>query len=174
LENRISYWLLPCEDERSYFQNLIDQLAEKYGARSFTPHLTLYVAPDTPQDDPGEIMEKAIQGVDPLSLEIDQTQISDEITMTLYISFYPHETLTKMHHKLKLNSTIASDYRLDPHMSLIYYPLKNREKELIATSLQVNRSWVAFDEVWAVSTPDVTNDRVEVDRWEVVCKSRLS
>jgi len=174
LNDRISYWLLPRKEERTYFQKLIIQIAEKYGAQPFIPHLTLYVGRYYPQDDPGEIVEKALQGVKPLSLEIDKIRYSDEVTKTLYISFFPHEALKEIHRELRESSTIASDYRLDPHMSLIYHPLTNSEKELLAGSIHIHRSNVVFDQVWAVSTPDFRNDRVEVDLWEVICKRSLS
>jgi hypothetical protein len=39
----IAYWLLPGEPERSFFQQLINDLGQRYSAPVFEPHLTIHV-----------------------------------------------------------------------------------------------------------------------------------
>jgi hypothetical protein len=44
MTRQVSYWLVPSEEDRAWFQELIDTLAHTHEAPRFVPHVTIYSA----------------------------------------------------------------------------------------------------------------------------------
>ncbi|NEQ22951.1 MAG: cyclic phosphodiesterase-like protein, partial [Microcoleus sp. SIO2G3] len=42
MKTKVSFWLIPSDEDRSYFQEIINTLAQEYDAPAFTPHVTIY------------------------------------------------------------------------------------------------------------------------------------
>ena len=82
----IAYWLIPSEPAHSFFQRIINDLARRYEAPVFEPHVTIHVGADRP-DTAKKALEDAAhecQLVRQTPLRIDQ---SDEFIKTLFVQF---------------------------------------------------------------------------------------
>jgi 2'-5' RNA ligase len=72
LKNKVSFWLIPSEEDREFFQEIIDTLSQEYDAPAFTPHVTIYSGEYTPDESTAELIEKATQDVQGFSLKVDK------------------------------------------------------------------------------------------------------
>lgn len=178
---KLSFWLVPAEPSRSFYQAIIDDLAQRYDAPSFIPHVTLYSGEyscDTPIDC---LIETAIQTIHPFSLKIDRVRYSQHFTKTLFVQFHPHWMLSQISESLRSasfssqesSSIDTSDFILDPHLSLIYGSLSEAEKQHLAETLNLPESELWFDELHAIATPPKTQTREDVKLWNVLYTTKL-
>lgn len=178
---KISFWLIPIEPSRSFYQTTIDDLAQRYDTPSFTPHVTLYsgeYSRDTPID---RLLETAIQTIHPFRLKLDRVRYSQRFTKTLFVQFCPHPRLNQLSERLRSasfrsqesSSIDPSDFILDPHLSLIYGSLSDSEKQHLAETLNLPESELWFDEISAIATPTKTQTREDVERWNVLYTTKL-
>jgi hypothetical protein len=63
----IAYWLIPSEPAHSYLQSLINQLARRYNAPVFEPHVTVHVGVNC-ADAVDELLSNAAQGCERIVL----------------------------------------------------------------------------------------------------------
>lgn len=166
---KVSYWLIPSQEDRAFFQDIINTLAREYDAPSFTPHVTIYSGDSAPDESPDRLLEQAIQGVRPFSLKSDRILYSQEFTKTLFVQFQPNSILSQISQSLQSSSKNPSDYTLNPHLSLIYKQMSNETQKNLMTSLTLPKSEVVFDEVMAISSPEQTQTREDVESWDVIC-----
>lgn len=173
MATKVSYWLIPSQEDRAFFQDIIDTLAREYDAPSFTPHVTIYSGDSAPDESPEELIKQAIQGVQPFSLRSDRILYSEEFTKTLFVQFHPNSILSQISQTLQCSSKHPSDYTLNPHLSLIYKQMSEEIQKNLTTSLTLPKSEVLFDEVMAISSPERTQTREDVESWQVICISKL-
>ena len=82
----IAYWLVPSEPAHSFFQRIVNDLACRYDAPVFEPHVTIHVGADH-ADAAANALGKAAQKCELVRLTplgIDQ---SDEFIKTLFVQF---------------------------------------------------------------------------------------
>lgn len=173
MTTKVSFWLVPAEEDRAFFQDLIDSLAREYDAPSFTPHVTIYSGEYAPDESLAELIETATRGVQPFSLSVDRIFYTGEFTKTLFVQFYPSATLSQISETLRSNSKKPSNYALNPHLSLIYQYLNQETQKNLTNSLNLPKSEVFFSEVRAISTPQKVQTREDVEHWQVICVSQL-
>jgi 2'-5' RNA ligase len=119
LKTKLSFWLIPSEEDRTFFQQIIDTLAQEYGAPVFTPHVTIYSGEVPTDESLAALLEEATLGIQSFSLKVDQILYSDEFTKTLFVQFYPNPILSQISETLRSNSKTPSEFNLNPHISLI-------------------------------------------------------
>ena len=168
LKTKVSFWLIPGEEDRAFFQDIIDNLAKEYDAPVFTPHVTIYSGEYTPEESPAELLENAIQGIQSFSLRVDQLLYTDQFTKTLFVQFYPNPILTQISKTLHNCSKHPSEFALNPHLSLIYQYLSEEIKKNLITQLSLPKSEICFNEVRAISTRNKVKGWEDVVKWEVI------
>ena len=146
MKTKVSFWLIPSEEDRAYFQGLINTLAQKYDAPTFTPHVTIYSGEYAPEESPTALIEKATQGVQGFSLRVDKLLYTDEYTKTFFVQFNPSLSLSQISETLRNSSQKPSDFALNPHLSLIYKHLSEVIKQGLMTNLSLPRSEIFFDD----------------------------
>src|SRR5689334_18638151 len=82
----IAYWLIPTEPLGSYFQSVINDLAERYDAPEFEPHVTVHVGVEC-TNTVDEVLSKAGQGCERIVLQSLEVSGSSEFTKTLFVQF---------------------------------------------------------------------------------------
>ncbi|HAG83677.1 MAG TPA: cyclic phosphodiesterase-like protein [Cyanobacteria bacterium UBA12227] len=172
-KTKVSFWLIPSEQDRSFFQDIIDSLAKEHNAPTFTPHVTIYSGEYIPDESLDELIEKATQRVQPFSLRVDSISYTNEFTKTVFVQFQPHPILTQISETIHRNSLHPSDFTLNPHLSLIYKHLSEEIKIDLANSIKLPKSEVFFNEVRAISTPNQTQNREDVENWKVITIKNL-
>ncbi|NEP60768.1 MAG: cyclic phosphodiesterase-like protein [Symploca sp. SIO2G7] len=173
VNTKISFWLIPSEEDRVFFQRVIDNLAQEYDAPSFTPHVTIYSGEYTPDDNPVELIEQSIKKVKGFSLKVKKLGYTDEFTKTLFVQFLPCAVLSKISETIRSSSSRPFNYILNPHLSLIYRQLNKTIKKNLTNSLSLNKSEVFFNEVKAISTPALIQAKEDIESWQTICTRKL-
>jgi len=168
----LTFWLIPAEPARNYFQNLIHDLGARFDAPVFEPHVTLYTT-DPSSEDARDFLERAVAGTKGCRLNIAGIGHSQEFTKTLFVQFAPDPDVDALNAKFCSASRSQEDYEINPHLSLIYKELPAEEKAVIAAELNIPFREVTFDLVKAVVSPAEIKSRTAVEAWRVVAETRL-
>ena len=173
MKTKVSFWLIPSDEDRAYFQEIINTLAQEYDAPSFTPHVTIYSGEYATEESPTALIEKAIQEVQSFSLKIDKLLYTDEYTKSFFVQFHPSSILSQISETLRNSSQMPSEFALNPHLSLIYKHLNEVIKQGLMTRLSLPKSEVLFDEVQVIVTSDKVQDREDVESWKIIYTTKL-
>ena len=168
----IAYWLIPSESAHSLFQAIINDLAHRYDAPVFEPHVTIYVGADR-ADGAEEALGNAARlfkrtGLTPIG--IDQ---SNEFIKTLFVQFAMSAELRRINDSIREAANDSSPYELKPHLSLLYKNLAAASRRQLAASISVPLSEVTFDAIKAVRCVSPTRSRADVEAWHVVAAAFL-
>ncbi|HMJ91532.1 MAG TPA: aldehyde dehydrogenase family protein [Candidatus Acidoferrum sp.] len=166
---RVSYWLIPASPHREHFTWVIRELAAKFAAPVFTPHLTIYSSELTHAEAPAEIVKRIARELKPLTLHSVGISFSNEFTKTLFVEFAAAATLATLSEQLKLASAMPTPYKLKPHLSLVYASLPEAVKCELVCSISAPRK-VTFDLIQAVATGDRTVSRRDVESWRLMAE----
>jgi Cyclic phosphodiesterase-like protein len=169
----VAYWLIPAEPMHRFLAATIAELAVRFDAPLFEPHLTIY-ATRMEDDDPAEVLTRVLSNCNSFPLSVCDIQDSDEFVRTLFLRFEPSPKLAKLSRKLQQASALHDEYELNPHLSLIYGALPRSVRMEMAASVSVPFADVLFDSVKAVSGPAQVGSRQDVERWLVEAEQRLA
>jgi 2'-5' RNA ligase len=172
-EQILTFWLLPTEPARTFFSKVIAELAARFDAPIFEPHLTLYVT-SAANEDAAKLLERAAASAKPYRLSITGIDYSDEFTKTVFVQFQPDVSLTELSAQLRAASASKNDYKLNPHLSLIYKTMSDESKAELARSLTLPFTEVIFDSVKAVISLADIKSREAVEAWRVVAERKLA
>ena len=171
---KVSFWLLPAEPDRVFFQETIKTLAHAYDAPVFTPHVTLYSGMCAAHENPEDILDWASRGVQGFALRVDTILYTEAFTKTLFVQLLPAAVLRDLAENIRQRCAPPSAYVLDPHLSLIYKTMCEPEQRRLVTTLRLPSDTIFFDEVCAMATPNATQTREDVENWKVLCVKKLS
>lgn len=169
----IAYWLIPSEPAHSFFQRIINDLARRYDAPVFEPHVTIHVGANRAGATENALREAA-RGCNPVRLTplgIDQ---SDEFIKTLFVQFAMSTELRKSSDMIREAANDSSQYELKPHLSLLYKNLAAAARRELAASISVPFSEVTFHAIKAVRCVSPTECGADVEGWRVVAAASLS
>jgi 2'-5' RNA ligase len=169
----IAYWLIPTEPARSYFQNIVNDLAEQYAAPEFVPHVTVHVGMDCTET-VDEVLSKAGRSSKKIALQVLNVSSSSEFIKTLFVRFTRSTQLQQLNQSIRTAAKDSSDYQLSPHLSLLYKRISIKDRRLLAHSIQVPFSEVTFDSLKAVRCVSPTRSRADVEAWRVVAEKLLN
>ena len=169
----IAYWLIPSEPTLGFFQRIINDLARRYDAPVFEPHVTIHVG-----EDRADAVEKALREaareyklITLTLLGIDQ---SDEFIKTLFVQFAMSAELRKGSDIIREGANESWQYELKPHLSLLYKNLAAATRRELAASISVPFSEVTFHAIKAVRCVSPTECGADVEAWRVVAAGSLS
>ena len=169
----IAYWLIPSEPAHSFFQRIINDLAHRYDAPVFDPHVTIHVRADGADAAKNALGDAAREckliGLTPLG--IDQ---SDEFIKTLFVHFAISAELRKTNDMIREAANDSLQYELNPHLSLLYKNLAAPTRRELAASINVPLSEVTFDAIKAVRCVSPTKSGADVKAWRVLAAASLS
>lgn len=172
-EEIITYWLCPAEPVRTHFAKVIKDLAARFDAPVFEPHVTIFVT-SAEQEKPEEVLAKVLPGRRQYRLSISGLDYSDKFTQTLFLRFAPNAELTRLSEDLRRASASKSDYELNPHLSLLYKKLELETKRDLARSIISPFTDAIFDSVKAVLSPARIASREDVESWRVVAEEKIA
>src|SRR5688572_7688796 len=127
----LTYWLIPAEPARSHFAAVISDLAARFDAPVFEPHMTVY-GTKMGEEDGGAVLERVVADCGSYSLRISGVGYADEFTKTVFVKFHPKEALSRLSQNFQEASSIRDEYELHPHLSLIYKKMRPEKKVEIA------------------------------------------
>jgi len=169
----IAYWLIPAEPARSFFQAAINDLARRYDAPPFEPHVTVHVeANDT--DATEKALSTAAHERQPLKLNAVEIGHSSEFIQTLFVQFALNTKLRQLNEIVRDAAQESSHYELKPHLSLLYKKMPAAARRQLAGSITMPFSEVIFDALKAVRCISPTRTRADVEAWRVTATRELS
>ena len=169
----IAYWLIPSEPALSFFQRTINDLAHRYDAPVFEPHVTIHAGAhraDAAKNALGDAAREC-KLIGLTSLGIDQ---SDEFIKTLFVQFAVTAELRKTNDIIRQAANDSSQYELKPHLSLLYKNLAAPARRELAASINVPLFEVTFDAIKAVRCISPAESGADVGAWHVVAAASLS
>jgi 2'-5' RNA ligase len=169
----IAYWLIPTEPARSYFQNIVNNLAQRYAAPVFEPHVTVYVGVDC-TDTVDQVLSKAGRSNKRIALQVLNVSSSSEFIKTLFVHFSRSTQLQQLNHSIRTAAQDSSDYQLSPHLSLLYKRVSAQDRRLLTHSIEVPFSEVTFDSLKAVRCASPTRSRADVEAWRIAVEKPLN
>jgi 2'-5' RNA ligase len=169
----IAYWLIPAEPAHRFFQDLINDLARRYDAPVFEPHVTIYVGANR-TDALETVLSKAAQDCEPIVLQALEVSHSDEFIKTLVVEFGLNTKLLPLNQVIRSAAQDSSDYDLKPHLSLLYKRMSVQTRRRLARSIEVPFSEVVFDSLKAVRCISPTQSRADVEAWRVVAEKQFA
>jgi hypothetical protein len=173
VNERVSYWLIPAEPDGEHFLEIICEMAGWFHETPvFNPHVTVYSGPLDPRDDVETILAAAAVGIAEVTLRARGIGRSEEFTKSLFVEFESSSVVTQISDRLKNGSATPADYKLGPHLSLIYARLSNEMKDQLTRGLSLPPT-VRFDALQAVRTGPVTESKSDVEAWRVLATRRL-
>jgi len=161
----IAYWSMPAGAASEFFEKTIHELASRFDAPPFEPHLTLFVAPEgsqAPRDVLGEVASSDLVLV---AHEIDW---SEKFTETLFVRFERNQALLDLVEALRKSSGGFGQYQIDPHLSLIYKKLPAKTKRALAGEIQLSFSEVRFKGIRAMRCKSPTETAEDVREWKLL------
>jgi len=162
----IAYWLIPTQPARSFFQQLINDLARRYGAPPFEPHVTVHVGANDADVAQSAISEAARScKINLKPLRIGQ---SSEFIKTLFVQFAFNTGLHQLSEMIRKTADDSSEYELKPHLSLLYKEMPASARRELADSIKVPFSEVQFNALKAVRCISPTQNRADVEAWRIV------
>ena len=168
----IAYWLIPSEPAHSVFQQIVNDLARRYNAPVFEPHVTVHVGADQ-----ADAAEKALGPVARECKLIGLTTLgigqSDEFIKTLFVQFALSAELLKINDIIRQAANDSSQYELKPHLSLLYKNLPAATRSELADSIILPFSEIPFDSLQAIRCVAPTQTAADVEAWELIASKAM-
>ena len=167
-ENRkLAFWLLPAAPAKQFLRSLIDDLAARYDAPSFEPHLTLGSTDFDGRFDFARL--DRMQLPDSIELQVDCIQHSEKYTKTVFVRFQSTNDL------LALRTTVSGETTDDfePHLSLIYKTMPAEMREELARRIDLPIARVRFDGINAISTAVPLKSAEQIKAWQSLWQRNL-
>jgi putative hydrolase of the HAD superfamily len=161
----IAYWLLPAELARSFFANLISELADRFDAPNFDPHLTIFLAPEN-----SRAPEKVLAELGAVSIKLTSIDVgvSEQFTKTLFVRFEKTKALQDLNAAICQLSGAPENQIADPHVSLLYKYLPAETKRELASSIKLPFREVEFNSICAMRCASPTSSAADVRAWKSV------
>lgn len=173
MSERVSYWLVPAEEDEEDLACIIVELAGwSWDAPTFDPHVTLYSGQLDSRGDVPRVLKSATRGIGDVTLHSTGIAHSDQFTKTLFIEFAGNAVLSQLSRAFKDLSAQPEEYELKPHLSLLYAKLSAESREHFAKTTVVP-SRVRFNRVRAIASNGPTRTPEDVSAWRVIAEVRL-
>jgi hypothetical protein len=168
----VTYWLCLAEPERDHFARLIGDLALRFDAPAFEPHVTIHVM-SADRENPGAVLHKIVKDHRPYRLSVRGLDYSDKYTKTLFVQLAPDAELALLSEDLRRASVSPGDYQLNPHISLLYKTMDEETKRRLAASIILPFTAVNFSRVKAVLSREEIKSPADIEAWRVIAECRL-
>jgi 2'-5' RNA ligase len=161
------------EPARNFFQEMINDLARRYDAPPFEPHVTIHVGANDVHAAERAISQtaRACKLIKLKALEIGQ---SSEFIKTLFVQFALNTELRQLNEIIRDAAQDSSHYELKPHLSLLYKKMPAIARRELMGSIKVPFSEVTFDALKAVRCVSPARTCADVEAWLDVTQTILS
>ncbi len=164
---------MPAEPARSFFASVIADIAERFEAPLFEPHVTIYAGGQR-DENTDEVLSRVLDETGPIRLLIRGILCSTQFTKTVFVQFQPHPALSQLCRALQQASASPDEYQLNPHLSLIYKKMTCSAKTDLAASVRLPFTDVIFDSAKAIISPARVESPEDVEAWRVAAAQTLA
>lgn len=161
--SQFAVWLTPAPSDRRWLSKIIQDYAAAYQSPTFVPHVTVYSGITSAQDDLSGILAQSSRSLLPLSLEVTGLGYTENFFRTGFITFAPQDALTKLSVTIREHLQSPTDYRLEPHLSLVYKDLSLDQKRLAMLRVILSVQTITFDTLTIVKPS--AQDWFDIPSW---------
>lgn len=130
-------WLIPSTEDRIILEKIIFNLADKYNAPKFIPHITTFGLNSVALDKLEYIVSNSIKNMKSFNVSTLNLGYSDNIWKTLFINVQMNSNLEIIFKNLQKQLGTTFHYDYNPHISLIYKKLLDKEKKFLSKNLEI-------------------------------------
>lgn len=170
---RVAFWLVPRRHDREKLQSHITSLALRYSAPIFVPHVTVYSCRRTLSQRELALAAGLARTCRPIVLNALGLSGKTRLSQTLFIRLQENAALLELNRSLHRGVEQPSNYKLDPHLSLLYQDIPVDVRETLTRDISVPLAKISFEELWAVAIPDQLNAIGDFDGWQNLLICRL-
>lgn len=166
----VSLWLVPQPEDAAYLQGIIDQLAEKYQAPKFSPHVTLAGRLQVSEQYQSSLSELAV-ATPVFQLQNQGLDHSAALFRTIYIRTSLADSLVALRNQVYELWPENAVKPFMPHISLIYKEMASSEREIIIQALKIKETFI-FDTL-AVVSPQQPGEWTAIENWQTLDRWQL-
>tara|TARA_B110001454_G_C12601542_1_gene384678 strand:+ start:334 stop:828 length:495 start_codon:yes stop_codon:yes gene_type:complete len=159
-------WLTFSKNDRKYLKNIINNIAKKYNAPKFEPHITVYGLIDLEINVIKKIINKISDNHNVFVTKKIKIQQSNDLWKTIYIELEYGKELKLIYKNLKESFKDPIKYQFNPHLSLIYKILPTKEKIKIINQLDIKNKFKIEEMAILKFFP-------EIEKWKIIKKYDL-
>ena len=159
-------WLTFSQNDKEYLRKIITNIAKKYDAQEFEPHITIYGLIDIEINLVKKILKKIARNNKSFISKKIKIYQSKNFWKTIYVELENQKEFTKIYQNLKECFEQIEKYEFNPHISLIYKILSTTEKTQIINQLDIKKEFVIEQIVILKFFP-------EIEKWEIIEKYDL-
>ena len=152
---------MPCPEDGALLQSMINELAARHDAPVFPPHLTLHAGSTSSDEASRKLLESVCSEQVPNKLAVEGLDATARYTMTLFLRCRPNPALIALHDFIRQHAP-SSEYRLDPHLSLLYADLPLPTKQNLAHELAPPLEEIRFDRIRIVGHPSPVESQEDI------------
>jgi hypothetical protein len=178
----VSFWLLPGKPSMRVFAQIVDDLARRYDAPRFLPHVTVHSDRVVRQADLTGVLQEAAAHFAPFEMQAGPTGHSPLRFKTLFVTLSGGAIIdlaavlaagvARWRPEPAEGEPAPAAYRLEPHLSLLYRELPEAERAALAARYCHEGEAVYFDRIAALTPGPGARDFSRVEDW-VVSAPRL-
>ncbi len=170
---RVAFWLVPRFQEREILQSLIAELARRFSAPVFLPHVTVYSCRRTPGQRELAVMAALAGSCRPVAARPAGLACTGRLTQALFARLKDTPEISGLSRALHAGVPLPSDYELVPHLSLLYQKLPASAGEPLVREVALCLPEIRFDTLWAVAIPEQLRNLGDLHGWRPLAISRL-
>ena len=174
-ELAFSLWFVPAKPYFQVFEKNIKTLANTFGALPFQPHVTGFSGTAHNREAAVAIVQKAISQfkLRPFILNALDLGHSEQFFQTFYIRFGANPVVGQVCRFFWNATGRDSNFRLNPHLSLLYHPLSPDKRRDLMRNFSMPLSTVPINAIWLVATGATAKGGQDHRRWEVFFRGSL-
>lgn len=167
----VSLWLVPQPEDSAYLQGIIDQLAKKYQAPRFTPHVTIAGRLHVSSQYQTTLSDLAA-ATPAIHLQNQGLDQSSALFRTVYVRTDLNHSLVALRQQVYELWPENAVKPFMPHISLIYKELAPLERQIIIQALRIKKRFI-FDTL-AVVCPQQPGEWTAVETWQTLERWNLN
>lgn len=170
----MAFWLLPAEPARSKLNALIQQFSVRFAAPAFEPHLTVHGDLSLSLQMAEQHFVALAQSTPALFLPVLQPETTAEYFKTFFLALGVHPALTQLATAIRTRLAPDSQYRLQPHLSLLYASLTPEKRVALLETFRTDLTHISFDTL-ALATPGCAEEGWgNVSNWQTPLRQPLT
>lgn len=173
MDDVLSVWLVPDEEDKKYLGQIIEDLGIRYNAPLFTPHLTLFGDLTIDLENLKAVVNEVFKNVKTFGIKKTRVNQSEKFFKTVFIEFEIDENLTNLFTAISRKTDNRDIYTFKPHLSLIYKIMTEKEKINIIKGLKIKDEFT-IGSVYVNAPKKGSNDFMDVKGWRVLYEKELN
>ena len=159
-------WLLFEKKDSKYLSEKISNLSRNYHFPFFLPHITVYGLIKLNLDEIQKYVKKSVFNVKQFSVYKKSINHSEEFWKSVFITLKNNNELTLINKKLTNNLKKISDYKFEPHISILYKDLSNSERKKLVNQIKIKNGFL-------INKIAILKYSNKIKNWDLVYKKFL-